>query len=219
MDDYSESPALDAALISAAQKVEHYEIAAYGTLRAFARRLGNSRAERLALANARRRIQSRPTPDENCRGRRQRSGGRSHGLNDLPPLIPTHFYAYIRHHLPNHLPDCRGAWILCHRRHRAAWIAKILFVAFLVLFLVSLITGEAYNGLSGIACPPFICHRHEELCLARARPTPHWGGNARARTSCFFRPPRPQGVGSAPRSERFRLSLSLRFHWPQAGLS
>jgi ferritin-like metal-binding protein YciE len=47
MDDYSESPALDAALISAAQKVEHYEIATYGTLRAFARRLGNSRAERL----------------------------------------------------------------------------------------------------------------------------------------------------------------------------
>lgn len=47
MEDYSESPALDAALISAAQKVEHYEIATYGTLRAFARRLGNNRAERL----------------------------------------------------------------------------------------------------------------------------------------------------------------------------
>jgi ferritin-like metal-binding protein YciE len=47
MEDYSESAALDAALISAAQKVEHYEIAAYGTLRAFARRLGNARAEKL----------------------------------------------------------------------------------------------------------------------------------------------------------------------------
>jgi len=47
MEDYSESPAIDAALISAAQKVEHYEIATYGTLRAFARRLGNNRAERL----------------------------------------------------------------------------------------------------------------------------------------------------------------------------
>jgi ferritin-like metal-binding protein YciE len=33
---------LDAALISAAQRVEHYEIAAYGTARTFARRLGNS---------------------------------------------------------------------------------------------------------------------------------------------------------------------------------
>lgn len=31
---------LDAALIAAAQRVEHYEIAAYGTARAFARRLG-----------------------------------------------------------------------------------------------------------------------------------------------------------------------------------
>lgn len=30
----------DAALIAAAQRVEHYEIAAYGTLRTFARRLG-----------------------------------------------------------------------------------------------------------------------------------------------------------------------------------
>lgn len=33
---------LDAALIAAAQRVEHYEIAAYGTARTFARRLGNS---------------------------------------------------------------------------------------------------------------------------------------------------------------------------------
>jgi ferritin-like metal-binding protein YciE len=34
--------AIDAALISAAQRVEHYEIAAYGTLRTFARQLGES---------------------------------------------------------------------------------------------------------------------------------------------------------------------------------
>lgn len=33
---------LDAALIGAAQRVEHYEIAAYGTARTFARQLGNS---------------------------------------------------------------------------------------------------------------------------------------------------------------------------------
>ncbi len=32
---------LDAALIAAAQRAEHYEIAAYGTARAFARQLGN----------------------------------------------------------------------------------------------------------------------------------------------------------------------------------
>jgi len=33
---------LDAALIATAQRVEHYEIAVYGTARTFARRLGNS---------------------------------------------------------------------------------------------------------------------------------------------------------------------------------
>lgn len=37
----------DAALIGAAQKVEHYEIAAYGTARAFAERLGMREAVRL----------------------------------------------------------------------------------------------------------------------------------------------------------------------------
>jgi ferritin-like metal-binding protein YciE len=40
-------PLLDAALIGAAQKVEHYEIAAYGTVRAFAERLGMKQAVRL----------------------------------------------------------------------------------------------------------------------------------------------------------------------------
>lgn len=38
-EDYGDSEALDAALIAAAQKVEHYEIASYGTMRAFAQRL------------------------------------------------------------------------------------------------------------------------------------------------------------------------------------
>ncbi len=36
----SKSPLLDAAIISAAQKVEHYEMASYGTLRSFAKHLG-----------------------------------------------------------------------------------------------------------------------------------------------------------------------------------
>ena len=35
----AKSPVLDAAIISAAQKVEHYEIASYGTLRSFAKHL------------------------------------------------------------------------------------------------------------------------------------------------------------------------------------
>ena len=38
---------MDAALIAAAQKVEHYEIASYGTVRAWAQMLGNKQAVRL----------------------------------------------------------------------------------------------------------------------------------------------------------------------------
>src|SRR5690606_11514956 len=41
------SPALDAALIGAAQKAEHYEIAAYGTLATYARILGMEEAVEL----------------------------------------------------------------------------------------------------------------------------------------------------------------------------
>jgi len=42
-----ESPDLDAGLIAAAQKVEHYEIAGYGTARTHAELLGNREAARL----------------------------------------------------------------------------------------------------------------------------------------------------------------------------
>jgi ferritin-like metal-binding protein YciE len=44
---YKDSPALDAGLIGAAQAVEHYEIARYGTLRAWAKELGLSKAVEL----------------------------------------------------------------------------------------------------------------------------------------------------------------------------
>jgi ferritin-like metal-binding protein YciE len=40
----------DAALIAAAQRVEHYEMAGYGTVRTFARRLGHHEAEELLQA-------------------------------------------------------------------------------------------------------------------------------------------------------------------------
>ena len=43
----SDPSVLDAALIMAAQKIEHYEIAGYGCARAFARTLGAEEAERL----------------------------------------------------------------------------------------------------------------------------------------------------------------------------
>jgi ferritin-like metal-binding protein YciE len=42
--EFKGSPALDAALIGAAQKVEHYEIASYGTLKTWATLLGNEEA-------------------------------------------------------------------------------------------------------------------------------------------------------------------------------
>jgi ferritin-like metal-binding protein YciE len=42
MEEDFEDALLDAALIGAAQRVEHYEIAAYGTVRAFAEELGES---------------------------------------------------------------------------------------------------------------------------------------------------------------------------------
>jgi ferritin-like metal-binding protein YciE len=42
-----EGPVLDAALIAGAQRVEHYEIAAYGTLAYFAELLGNDKAKDL----------------------------------------------------------------------------------------------------------------------------------------------------------------------------
>jgi ferritin-like metal-binding protein YciE len=38
----------DAAIIAAAQRIEHYEIAGYGTLRALAQRIGNTQAASLA---------------------------------------------------------------------------------------------------------------------------------------------------------------------------
>jgi ferritin-like metal-binding protein YciE len=47
MEEMDKGPALDAALIVGAQKVEHYEIAAYGSLRTFAKMLGYPECERI----------------------------------------------------------------------------------------------------------------------------------------------------------------------------
>jgi ferritin-like metal-binding protein YciE len=47
MDEFKGQPALDAALVAAAQSVEHYEIARYGTLRRWAETLGMSDAAKL----------------------------------------------------------------------------------------------------------------------------------------------------------------------------
>lgn len=51
VEDFQDSPeVLDAALISAAQKVEHYEIASYGCLVTYAKLMGHTEAQELLAA-------------------------------------------------------------------------------------------------------------------------------------------------------------------------
>jgi ferritin-like metal-binding protein YciE len=47
MEEYADTSALDAGLLAAAQAVEHYEISRYGTLRAWAFKMGNKQAVQL----------------------------------------------------------------------------------------------------------------------------------------------------------------------------
>ena len=47
--DEEKGPVRDLAIIAAAQRVEHYEISAYGTARALAEQVGNSRVAKLLL--------------------------------------------------------------------------------------------------------------------------------------------------------------------------
>ena len=47
MEEYADTPALDAGLLAAAQAVEHYEISRYGTLKAWATKLGMPNAVEL----------------------------------------------------------------------------------------------------------------------------------------------------------------------------
>lgn len=49
IEEVEKGPVLDAGLIGAAQKVEHYEIATYGTLAALAKKLGEKEAMKLLL--------------------------------------------------------------------------------------------------------------------------------------------------------------------------
>ncbi len=51
MEDFGESEALDAAILAAAQAVEHYEIVRYGTLKTFALELGMADAAKLIDQN------------------------------------------------------------------------------------------------------------------------------------------------------------------------
>ena len=62
---------LDAGMIADAQAVEHYEIARYGTMIAWAKQLGMNDAASLLAADARAGIQRRPDPDRAGRGQPQ----------------------------------------------------------------------------------------------------------------------------------------------------
>lgn len=57
-DEFKGTPALDAGLISAAQAVEHYEIARYGTLKAWADLLGKKDAVKLLDATLKEEVQT-----------------------------------------------------------------------------------------------------------------------------------------------------------------
>jgi ferritin-like metal-binding protein YciE len=50
MEEFRNTPALDAGLVSSAQAVEHYEIARYGTLKAWAKQMGRDDVVRLLQA-------------------------------------------------------------------------------------------------------------------------------------------------------------------------
>jgi ferritin-like metal-binding protein YciE len=60
MQEHKGSPEIDAALIAAAQKVEHYEIASYGTLCTWAEQMGHDEALELLKQN----IDEEETTDE-----------------------------------------------------------------------------------------------------------------------------------------------------------
>ena len=47
IEDYGDSPAIDAGLVASAQAVEHYEMARYGTLKAWTQQLGHKEAVKL----------------------------------------------------------------------------------------------------------------------------------------------------------------------------
>ena len=70
MEEYKGSHALDAGLLAAAQAVEHYEISRYGTLKAWAEKLGLPQARSCST----RRSRKRRTPTKRSRNwRKQRS--------------------------------------------------------------------------------------------------------------------------------------------------
>ena len=61
MEEFKDTPALDAGLVSAAQAVEHYEIARYGTLKTWARQMGRADVVKLLEATEKEEINADKT--------------------------------------------------------------------------------------------------------------------------------------------------------------
>ena len=62
MEDFGDSEAADAAILAAAQAVEHYEIVRYGTLKTWAEELGLQDAVKLIDQNLQEEDRRRPDP-------------------------------------------------------------------------------------------------------------------------------------------------------------
>ena len=87
MGEEGEDAVLDAALITAAQKVEHYEISAYGSARTLAERLGHGEASALSQT-----LNSKRLPAQ----RRDRA----FLLHDFPDLSCTHRFRRTSGEMP-----------------------------------------------------------------------------------------------------------------------
>jgi ferritin-like metal-binding protein YciE len=61
MEEFKDTPAIDAGLVSAAQAVEHYEIARYGTLKTWARQMGRADVVKLLEATEKEEINADKT--------------------------------------------------------------------------------------------------------------------------------------------------------------
>ena len=75
MEDFADSPALDAGILSAAQAVEHYEITRYGTLKTWAQELGLDRGRDAARSDPPGGEGNRRPPHPAGRGSGQPEGG------------------------------------------------------------------------------------------------------------------------------------------------
>ena len=108
MEEFGDSPALDAGLLAGAQAVEHYEISRYGTLRTWAAELGLNDAARLLDQTLDRREEDRRTAHQ-ARGRRREPRRRMTARAGAAPGYLIFGRADARHLGPRRRQDPCGA--------------------------------------------------------------------------------------------------------------